>query len=161
FALELVHTYGGDMPGELEALHLQSNLFLRVIDGANVALLDRADGPTQPRGFGEPRLDRGPRRRAAGDDGSTIAELVHGADEHAPLGTLDHGHVGRIRPPGDLALVDPDEIGAGEVAVTDLQLDAMLAGGAGHRLSLHHLSRERLAVREGEPNDVGRPEESE
>ena len=48
----------------------------------------------------------------------------------APLGALDHRHVGRILSGADLALVHPLEVGAVQVAVGDLELDAVLARGS-------------------------------
>ena len=74
---------------------------------------------------------------------------------------IDHGDVGGILAPGDLALVDPLEVRTVQIAVRDLQLDAVVPRLARHGLPLHDLSGHRGAIHEREPHHVPGPEEAE
>jgi hypothetical protein len=98
---------------------------------------------------------------AGGDGRATHAQLFQGADEQPPFRALDDRDVGRVGAIDDLRLIDPDEVGAGEVAVTDLELDARGDVASRGALALRDTPGHGRAVGEPEPDHCRRIEEPE
>src|SRR5207302_510911 len=150
----------GRHAARLEAAQPEPALFLREVDGADVTFLERADLATERRRHRQPALDLRPRRRAARDDGAGLSELGDAADEQPPLTALDHRDVGRALPSHDGGLVHPDEVGAVQIAVGDLDLLAPDVALARDPLAIGDRAGQHLAVGEREPHHLGGPEEA-
>src|SRR5438105_3279844 len=105
--------------------------------------------------LGQPLL--GPGR----DGAAALANLLDRSDQEPPLRALHHHDVPGILPARDRAFVHPLEVGTVEVAIGDLELDAISTGAVRNRLALDQETGCRPAVREREAYDVARPEEAE
>src|SRR5437773_669066 len=108
----------------------------------------------------QPALDLRPRGRVARDDGAALLEGGDAADEESPLAALDHRDVGRALAPHDGGLVHPDEVGAVEIAIGDLELDPPRLAPAGDPLAIGEGTGQHLAVRERDAHHLGGPEEA-
>ena len=147
---------------QLEAPQGQPEPLLLPVDGADVPRLDPPDLAPRRLAAGKARPHHLPALLGpARDDPPAVAHLLERADQHAPLGPLDHGEVGGIRRSGDLALRHPLEVRAVQVPVGDLELDAVLPALVGNRLAIDDLTGQDGAVRQRHPRDVLRPEEAQ
>ena len=136
-------------PLQLEPPQGQAEPLLLAVDGADVPRLDPPDLAPRRLALGQARPDHLPALLAARSaiDLPALAHLLERADQQAPLGALDHGHVARIRRVRRSGSRRSTEVRAVEVAVGDLQLDAVLPGLAGNRLALDDLAGQDRAVR--------------
>ena len=144
---------------ELESAQPETDVLLLVVDRADITALDASDIAAQACRLRQPPLELADPWRRAGR--APLADLLHGADQPAPLGALDHDHVGGNLAPGDLRLVGPHEILAVEIAVGDADLDAVLAGFPRDTLARGDRPGEHLAVLERDAHDRRGPEEAE
>ena len=146
----------------LELSEPEPDALLPVVDRPDVVGLDRPDLATSLSGLREevPELPL-VGDRAGQDDRPRLAHLPDGADQRAPLGPLDDRDLRRSRSTAHLALVDPHEISAVEVAVGDLQLDAVLSRLPRNRLALDDLAGDDLPVAQRQPRHGRGPEEAE
>src|SRR6185369_8248756 len=84
---------------QLEPPQGQAEPLLLPVDGADVPRLDPPDLAPRRLAAGEARPDHLPALLGpARNDPPALAHLLERADQHAPLGALDDGQVGRIRP---------------------------------------------------------------
>ncbi len=148
-------------PPELEPLELETERFLLRVDGADLGSLDGADPAPHPIRFAHAVADLRPGGgRSHGDRPPAVPHFLDGANQEPPLGALDDGHIAWVITLGDLDLAHPLEVGAIEVPVRHLQLDAELVRPAGHRLPFDDLTRHDRAVRQRQPHHVLGPEEA-
>ncbi len=162
---------GGDVASlarlELEGPSFQARLLDAVVDRADLVLLDLAQRGAVARRAVHQRDQALPGRRRAFGDHLVAALQAHGRPHQRPvLAPLDPGDVGRRLAGRDLVLVDPLEVEPEEVAVADLELQALplvVLGGAGrgHRLPRHDLPGKDGAVAQGQLLDRRGPEEAE
>src|SRR5262249_60512603 len=102
------------------------------VDGADPAPPAPPDVAADPSGLGQPGLEGGPARgRSLGDHAIAVPDRRDRPEQRAPLAPLDRHRVRRRLPPHDLGLVDPEEVGAVEVAIALADLDPVPAGGPG------------------------------
>ena len=134
-----LHPRAARLALQLELPQAEPDLLLLVIDGADLALLDARDLPPELLRLGQASLQLGHGGRES--PGHHLVAVLHGrdgADQGTPLRPVDDGDVGRVGARRDARLVHPDEVGAVEVAVADLDLDPVVAGLAGNGLPRHH-----------------------
>ena len=150
----------------VELAAIQADPLERVVDPADLVLLDRLDRPPVAGGARDELVEHG---RRAGARGHLLVAVEHPdrrADQRPVLAALDQVELARPRALGDLVFVHPFEIGAVEVAVADLELQAVLLGvgrlvGVGDHLPLRQLAREQRAVLELHLLERRRPEDPE
>ncbi len=150
-------------PGQFETAKAKPDLLLRVIDGADIALLDTADLAPELGRFRHSLGKDGQRGRHPGAR-STCPRSRHGhqaPDEDAPLRAIDHGHITRIFSSGDVGLVHPHEVGAIEISVRYPDLDAVLAALPGNASRATIGPRQHLTVLQRHLGYGGRPEKAE
>ena len=111
---------------ELEGPPLQARLLDAVVDRADLVLLDLAQGGAVACGAVHQRDQTLPgRRRAFGDHLVSALQAHRRAHQRPVLAPLDPGDVPRRLAGRDLVLVDPLEVEPEEVAVADLELQAL------------------------------------
>src|SRR5439155_8815098 len=92
----------------LETPKHETRRLLRVVDGADVALLDSPDLGAEPRRLGQPAPElRDPRLGPTRHRRSAIAQLLDGSDQEPPLGGRADLHVPREGAAGDPRIRPP------------------------------------------------------